>query len=178
VTGPATARRVAAAALVAVLAACGGEGKSVVPTVGKPAPEYAATTLEGAPASLAGLRGRPVLLNVWATWCHPCREELPDLERLHQTLSPRGLAVVGVSIDDSGTGAAEVRDFARRYGVTYPLWRDPDQQVMSTFRAVGVPGTYLIGADGTLLWKHVGPVKADDPELGRVLEAALAGKRS
>lgn len=168
-------RKLAAAVvlgLAALASGCGGEGGAVA-EVGKPVPAYAATTVEGDSISLAGMRGKAVLLNVWATWCHPCREELPDLQRLHERHAPRGLTVVGVSVDDASTAGTDVRDFARRYGVTYPLWRDPDERVLSTFRAVGVPNTYLIAPDGTLLWKRLGPVKADDPELAAALERAM-----
>jgi cytochrome c biogenesis protein CcmG/thiol:disulfide interchange protein DsbE len=161
------------------LAACdGGKGGGGIPRVsqvGEPAPAYEAKTIAGEPASLAALRGKPVLLNVWATWCHPCREELPDLERLHQANAARGLRIVGVSIDEAGL-EREVADFARDYGVTYELWLDPDNRVSSTFAAVGVPITVLIGPDGTLLWRHLGPVKADDPELTRLIEQSLGAK--
>ena len=162
--------------LLLALAACkgeGGRGMARVPQAGDPAPEYAAKTMAGQPVTLASLRGSPVLLNVWATWCHPCREELPDLERLHQANRARGLRIVGVSIDQGGQEKA-VADFAREYGVTYEIWLDPDDRVSSAFATVGVPTTVLIAPDGTLLWRHLGPVKADDPDLLRALEQALA----
>ena len=156
--------------LLLILAAC-GEAPGGAPAVGRPAPEFAAVALEGArPVSLQALRGRPVLLNVWATWCHPCRQEIPALQKIHRTR--RGLEVVGVSIDEPGQDD-EIRAFLRRYGATYPIWLDPDDRVSSTFATVGVPTTFLIGADGTLLWKHVGPVSAEDPGLVRALAAAL-----
>ncbi|HEU0054005.1 MAG TPA: TlpA disulfide reductase family protein [Longimicrobium sp.] len=151
----------------------GGGGIVRAPQVGEPAPAYAAKTVAGQEVTLASMRGKPVLLNVWATWCHPCREELPDLERLHQAHAARGLRIVGVSIDAAGQ-EKEVADFAREYGVTYDLWLDPDDRVSSVFASVGVPTTVLIGPDGTLLWRHLGPVKADDPELLKALEQALA----
>lgn len=142
------------------------------PVVGEPAPAYAARTADGNPISLADLRGQTVLLNVWATWCHPCRDELPDLQRLHEANAARGLRIVGVSVDAAGQ-EAEVVAFAREYGVTYDVWLDPKESVSSTFRTIGVPSTFLIAPDGTLLWRHVGPVKADDPELTRLLGQTL-----
>ena len=144
------------------------------PKVGGPAPAYAATTLEGAPISLADMRGQTVLLNVWATWCHPCRAEMPDLEKIHQAYAGRGLKLVGVSIDEAGM-KGEMAEFVQEFGVTYAIWHDPAQDVSSTFATVGVPTTFLIGKDGRLLWKHVGPVKADDKELNRLIEQSLAG---
>ena len=159
-----------AAALV--LAACREGGAPRVPQGGDEAPAYAAESIDGKPVSLAGLRGSPVLLNVWATWCIPCRQELPDLQKLHEENAARGLVIVGVSVDVAGQ-EADVREFAREHGVTYPIWLDPQERVSSAFATVGVPTTVLIGPDGTLLWRHVGPVKADDPELRRLIEQSL-----
>jgi len=161
-----------ALALVAALALAACEaGRRGPPAVGDPSPALEAVALEGGrPVSLQQLRGRPVLLNVWATWCHPCREEIPALQRIQQTRP--GLAVVGVSIDQAGEEDA-IRRFLRGFGATYTVWLDPEDRVSSTFATVGVPTTFLIGADGTLLWKHVGPVRAEDPALNRALDAAL-----
>ncbi|MET0396091.1 MAG: TlpA disulfide reductase family protein [Longimicrobiaceae bacterium] len=166
-------RAAARAALLLALAACGAEGRVAPPEVGNPAPAYAATALDGDTVSLAGLRGRVVLLNVWATWCHPCREEIPALQQLHELYAPRGLALVGVSVDNRADRPA-VASFAREYGMTYAVWLDPDERVSSTFRTLGVPSTFLLGRDGTILWKHVGPVNARDPELVRLLGQALS----
>lgn len=167
--------RVLAAALAVALTAC-GEGVPAPVVVGKEAPAYEAKTIDGAPASLAALRGRPVLLNVWATWCGPCEKEMPDLQRLHERAGPRGLVIVGVSIDQPGEAQA-VRDFAREKGVTFPIWHDPEDRFSSTFRVIGVPTTFLIAPDGTLLWRHTGPVRADDPQLAALIDKAVAGAR-
>lgn len=159
--------------LLAALAACAGEGAGgAAPQVGSPAPEYASVSMSGDSVSLAGLRGKVVLFNVWATWCHPCREEIPALQALYERHRAEGLEVVGVSVDNRGEREG-VRSFAGEYGVTYPVWLDPEERVASTFRTVGVPSTFLIGRDGEILWKHLGPVRADDPELNRLLAEAL-----
>jgi peroxiredoxin len=162
-------RLFAAALFGLVLGAC----ESIPPgEVGAPAPAYRAATMAGDTVSLADLRGRTVLLNVWATWCHPCREELPVLQRLHEANADRGLTVIGVSIDATGAGDAIV-DFASRYGVTYPLWHDPDNTVSTTFQGIGVPLSLLIGPDGVVRWKHLGPVRDGDQALAAALETAL-----
>ena len=158
------------AGVLLLSAACGDVPGTV--QVGAPAPAYAATRLEGGPASLAELRGRPVLMNVWATWCHPCREEMPALEQIHRTYAPRGLQVLGVSIDQGGQERA-IRAFLAEFGVTYAQWLDPEGEVQSIYSTIGVPNTFLIAADGTLLWKHVGPLTADDPTLRGHIEGAL-----
>ena len=159
-----------------VLAACGGRDDVAAhpPEIGQPAPQYRAVTLTGDSASLEQLRGRVVLLNVWATWCHPCREEIPVLQALHTRYAPRGLELVGVSVDSRGEEDT-IREFAADFGMTYPLWLDPDERVQSTFLAIGVPATFLIDREGMLRWRHVGPVRASDPTLVREIERALAG---
>lgn len=160
--------------VVVVVLACKGDddGTARPPEIGKPAPDYRAVSLTGDSVSLAGARGRVVLLNVWATWCHPCREEIPILQVLHERYASGGLELVGVSVDARGEEDT-IREFAKDFGMTYPLWLDPDERVQSTFLAIGVPATFLIDRAGVLRWRHVGPVHADDSTLVRELERAL-----
>lgn len=169
------AARALGAALVVAAVACGGESTRTVAstvTVGQPAPAYAATLLDGTPTSLANHRGEVVLLNVWATWCKPCREEIPALDSLHREFGARGLRVVGVSIDVAGdTGL--IAGFARGLGASYELWLDPDDKVSTTFRAIGVPSTALVDREGVLRWRHMGPVRASDVTLRALLDSAL-----
>ena len=162
---------------VLLLAACGDAPGGGPVRVGQEAPVYAAETLEGERAALAQLRGKPVLLNVWATWCHPCRQEVPALEELHRTYGPRGLQVIGVSIDQ-GDQEQGIREFMQEYSASYPVWLDPDGEVATVFSTMGVPNTFLIGPEGQVLWKHVGPVKADDAELRRLIEQSLPAART
>ena len=172
-----------AAAVVAIGLACGlglgggacaarEEASRAVVSVGAPAPAYAAQREDGSPVSLAEHRGEVVLLNIWATWCKPCRAEIPALETLHQRHQAQGLRIAGVSIDVDDD-RAKVREFAAALGASYTLWYDPDDKVSTTFLAIGVPASYLIGRDGTLRWRHVGPVTADDPALNAALATAL-----
>lgn len=146
------------------LVGCEAANVRRAPEVGARAPEYAARSLAGDSASLAAHEGEVVLLNVWATWCLPCREEIPALQRLHERFGDEGLRIVGVSVDARGE-EANVKEFARTFGVTYDIWLDPAEQVISAFRVIGVPTTYLIDRDGIVRWKHIGPVRDDDQEL-------------
>lgn len=141
--------------------------------VGTPVPEYRAVSVNGDSVSLDGLRGKPVLLNVWATWCHPCRDEIPELQRLYERYRERGLELVGVSVDAVGHDDA-IGAFARQYGMTYPVWRDPDETVSATFLVVGVPATFLIDRGGILRWKKTGPIQPGDSTLTAAIEQALA----
>lgn len=140
--------------------------------VGNVAPAYAATTLAGDKTSLGKLRGKVVLLNVWATWCVPCREEVPYLESLYQRETARGFEVIGVSVDARGSENA-IADFQRDFKMTYPIWLDPDQNVQALYRALGVPASYLIDRDGVLRWQKLGAIRSNDPMLIQALELAL-----
>ena len=159
-------------ALLLSLAACETPAIERAPEVGALAPEYSAVTLAGDSVSLADLEGEVVLLNVWATWCIPCQKEIPALQRLHEEYSAQGLRIVGVSVDARGE-EGYVKEFAESYGVGYDVWLDPAERVISTFRVIGVPNTYLIDREGRVLWKHIGPVVDDDPNLLTEIRGAL-----
>ncbi len=115
---------------------------------------YQASGTDGKQVSLADLRGKAVMLNGWATWCTDCKKEMPDLERLHQEFAGQGFTVIGVSTDNQFSDA-KVTAFAERIGVTYPIWRDPDDRFTPTFRAIGLPHTVLFDRDGNVVhvWK-------------------------
>lgn len=138
----------------------------------RPAPAYGAVTLQGDSITLADLRGEVVLLNVWATWCTPCRQEIPELQALHEEHADEGLRVVGVTVD-SRAAESQVHQFIDDSGMTYDVWKDPDQTAVSTFEAIGVPLTVLIDRDGRMVWRHLGAFQRGDPELVRAVETAL-----
>jgi cytochrome c-type biogenesis protein len=167
-------RRLAGASSIALLllAACGAETGQGPAVVGQQAPAYSAISIAGDSVSLAGLRGNVVLLNVWATWCPPCREEMPGLEALHQELSPKGLRVVGVSID-RGSARPEIDSFLRDNGVTFSILHDGDERITRVFRTAGVPETYLIGHDGTLLNRWIGKIDPASRSIREPVERAL-----
>lgn len=138
-------------------------------------PDYTADRLDDdGELSLAALRGKVVVLNVWATWCVPCREEMPYLEELNRRYGSQGLQIVGVSIDGGGADG-RVRDFADDLGVTFTILRDPDNTFQRTFRTTGVPESLLIGRDGEVLFRWKGPLQANDADDIALIEGALAG---
>src|SRR5205085_1882877 len=108
-----------------------------------PVPAYRATSLSGDSVSLAGERGKIVLLNIWATWCHPCREEIPVLRVLNEKYKGRGLELVGISVDADGADD-NIKEFVKEFQMTYPIWRDPSERISARFLIVGVPATFLI----------------------------------
>jgi cytochrome c-type biogenesis protein len=154
-----------------LVAAC-ADRPALPGTVGEPAPAYGAVSMRGDSLDLTSMKGEVVLLNVWATWCIPCRREVPELQALHQDLEARGLRVWGVSID-GGEADADVSGFMEDFRMTYTVLRDPGERVLSVFRIQGVPASYLIDREGVVRWRTIGPFKAADPELQAALQKAL-----
>jgi peroxiredoxin len=148
-----------------------------VVTVGKLVPDYGAVDLDGTPVRLAELRGEVVLLNVWATWCYPCRREMPGLEELHRELEPSGLNVIAVSVDAAGA-AGDIREFLDELGLTMAVLHDSRADVSRAFSTMGVPETFLIGADGTLLHHWRGRIDAHSESVRGPVRAALAAMHS
>ena len=111
--------------------------------------------LDGEDVSLEGLlkSNKAVLLNFWATWCPPCREEIPDLIKLQETYQGRSFTVLGV---DVGESAAKVSSFADKIGINYPVVLDGNNRVAETYGIVGIPTSMLIGSDGKILGVYYG----------------------
>jgi cytochrome c-type biogenesis protein len=142
------------------------------PVVGRQTPAFGARSLAGDSVSLAGLEGKAVLLNFWATWCAPCRHETPFLQALHEERAADGLAIVGVSMD-TGDARAEVEEFVAEYGVTYSVLIDPQMRGMDVYRVLGLPATFLIDRKGILRWMRFGPVGESDQDFLNALESIL-----
>lgn len=142
------------------------------PRVGSEAPAYGGTTLAGDSIALEGLRGQVVLLNLWATWCAPCRQETPFLEALFKERKGQGLTVLGVSLD-TGDARDQVADFVEEYSVTYPILLDPQMRGMDLYRVLGLPASFLIDREGTLRWMRIGPVMENDKDFLNALESTL-----
>ena len=144
--------------------------------IGTKAPGWTATTLDAAPRprTLADYRGDVVLLNIWATWCGPCRIEMPSIQKLHQAWGPKGLKVVAVSIDDPGAEQA-IRDFAKEYGLTFEILHDAPGAIQKEYQTTGVPETFVIARDGTIRKKVIGAVNWDSPG-NQALIAQLLGE--
>ena len=121
------------------------------------APRYDVVTLDGARLGPEALRGRVVLVNVWATWCGPCRAEMPLLQRMYERHRARGLVVLGLSVDVAGEGA--VREFLRARGVTYPVAVVGPGGVVAAFGGVrGYPTSFLLDRDGVVRHQVLGPL--------------------
>lgn len=139
--------------------------------VGDLAPEYTARAVTGDSVSIREYDGA-VLLNVWATWCVPCREEMPALDSLHRAYRERGLRVVGANID-SGDALNAVRNFATDYNIGFDLLLDPQQRVVRTFRTAGVPESFLIDRHGRIAARWIGKFDPLADQVVTAVEGAL-----
>ncbi len=125
--------------------------------VGSEAPGFLAVDVSnssGESKSLSDYRGKVVLLNIWATWCGPCRAEMPSIEALHKDLESQGLAVVAVSVDDPNAIAA-IREFVDEYKLTFDILHDQTQLFRGVYRYFGVPETYVIDRKGVIRRKEI-----------------------
>lgn len=125
------------------------------PLLGKLAPDFRLTALDGSTVDLAGLRGRPVIVNFWASWCAPCREEAPLLRRVQEEDRDRDLVVLGVIFEDSPENA---RAFMQRYDQRYPGLLDPDGRTAVDYGVFGIPETYFVRRDGIVTYKQTGAI--------------------
>ena len=116
--------------------------------VGTAAPVFTLNDDSGANVSLQQYHGRIVLMNLWASWCPPCRAEMPDLQRLSQQFGSAGLVVVGVN---EGESPARARAFAQSLGIRFPIWIDDQQRYGRLYAALGMPTTVIIGRDGNVV---------------------------
>ena len=134
-------------------------------------PEYSSLNLDGSKFELTSRRGKVVLLNVWATWCGPCRFEIPELQRIHNAYAGRGFEVVGVSVDQ--TPVESVREFVTEHKMTYPVVHDQEERLAGILEASVLPTSVLIDRDGKIVWKKVGAILEGDEELKNAIEKAL-----
>jgi len=148
------------AAIVAFLGAGAFLGIKLAPEifpvgVDSPAPSFTATDLgTGRQVTLADYKGQVVLLNIWATWCEPCKVEMPSMEQLEKELGPSGLKIVAVSVDEGSADA--VRQFARDYGLTFGILHDPSGRIQRIYQTTGIPESFVINREGRIVKKVIG----------------------
>ena len=140
---------------VAALLIALGEDVPAPLTRGSAAPGFEVTALStSAPISLESLRGRVVLVNFWATWCKPCEDEMPAMERLYRRLQPRGFELLAVSVDED---PVLVEAFRERLGISFPIAMDSGQAVARLYQTTGFPESVLIDRDGRVVERYIGP---------------------
>lgn len=141
-------------AVLGALAACSGSDEST----GKDLPKAKLTDLRTEEPADWGAEGRPMVVNFWASWCTPCRAEMPAFDRVHRTLGDK-VAIVGVTDEDDHEAAAQA---AKKSGATYPLLVDEDQTLLTDLQLSGLPGTVFVDADGNVIGHHLGALTEEE----------------
>jgi thiol-disulfide isomerase/thioredoxin len=158
--------------MVAVLALLGACGKSKVE---ESLPELTLTGLDGTQTSARSFRGKLLVLNVWATWCHPCRKEMPSLQRLSNKADSKRIIVAGIATDQSVNA---VKEFMMLYKISFPIFTDTPSNVANNLGVRVFPETLLISPDGKIVQRIAGDRDWDSPAMLKVLEDAYEGKKS
>jgi peroxiredoxin len=143
----------------------------IQPLEGKKAQDFALPTLDGKIVRFSDLKGKVVLLTFWASWCPACRLEMPKLEEVHRRYKDRDLAVLTVAIDTRGKKS--VYPFAKGFGFTFPILLDPKNDIMDRYRVNLIPTTFVVGRDGELLGKAIGPKNWKSGNAERFFEGLL-----
>ena len=156
--------------LIIVLVASGLVASSVVAQISGPAPNFTLQATSGDSVSLADLKGQVVMLNFWATWCGPCREEMPHLEALHQRYSDLGFTLLGVNVEEDPSGAEK---FLEETPVTFQILFDPKNQVSEMYDVIAMPSTVLVDRTGAMRFIHHGYQSGYESEYQTQVRALL-----
>jgi len=125
------------------------------------APAFDLPRLAGGRTSLAGLEGQVALINFWATWCKPCEDEMPAMQRLYDGLAGDGFELLAISVDES---VDDVRAFNERLALSFPVLLDPDQEAARRYQTTGFPESILVDREGRIVERYVGPREWDHPD--------------
>lgn len=123
--------------------------------VKEPAPSFALALLDGKSFQFSEHKGKPVLINFFASWCLPCRDEMPVLEKIVRNYQPKGVVFLGIAVDDT---EEKMKDFVKRYDVTFPVGLDKTAEIQKSFGLYGIPTTYFIDRNGIINYSHSGVV--------------------
>ncbi len=138
------------------------------PMEGKQAPDFDLPSLGGKNVRLADLNGKVLFINIWATWCLPCREEMPSMEKLYRLLKGPDFEMIGISVDKDPEKS--VAPFVKELGLTFPILLDPKSETAAKYKITGVPETYLVAPNGVIIHHLIGPAKWDRPDIVEALK--------
>ena len=134
--------------------------------------DFALPDLQGNTVRLSDLRGKVVLINVWATWCYPCRVEMPSMHALYQDYREKGFEILAISIDVQGKDV--VAPFVAEYGLSFPVLLDPDNVVSTRLQGRGIPASYLLDKQGRIAGVEIGAKDWNSGKMRRLLDQLLA----
>jgi peroxiredoxin len=144
------------------------------PQEGYLAPGFTLPDLAGKPVSLSEFRGKVVLLNIWATWCAPCKREIPSLDRLYQMRKDKDFEVLAVSVDRAAS--SKVASFVAEHQMSFPVLHDVRGEVGNQYWARAIPSSFLLDREGVIRWKVAGAIRWDDPGVLNRVDQLLAQK--
>ena len=154
--------------------------RPVIP--GRPAPGFSVVDLDGAPQTLEDFGGKVLLVNIWATWCAPCREEMPSLQRLYEAVGDPEFEILAISIDAPfgqsdafGRAGGDLSSYAESLGLTFSILHDSSGKVQRTFQTTGVPESFVIDRDGVIFKKVAGATAWDADQNVQLIRRLLGG---
>ncbi|MED1722180.1 peroxiredoxin [Brevibacillus parabrevis] len=125
---------------------------------GNAAPDFELQQLDGKKVKLSDFRGKKVIVNLWATWCPPCRAEIPDMQQYYEANKDNDVVILGVNLTTTETKPEDVGAFVKAYGMTFPVLLDEDKQVTNEYKAISIPTSYIIDSNGIVQHKYIGPM--------------------
>jgi peroxiredoxin len=150
------------------LAACGDNDGAGGPKVGQAAPDFQLATVSGSPVKLSDFKGKPVLVNFWATWCMPCKYEMPQIEEIYRQYQAQGLVVLGINDKED---APTVKQFVSDGGYSWPMLLDTDESLKTRYQVVGMPTSFFVDRQGVVRSTWVGGMEKDtlQTQLSKIL---------
>ncbi len=146
------------------------------PMEGKKAPSFTLKNLNGETVRLKDHLGKILFINIWATWCEPCREEMPAMEKLYNTLKGKDFEMLAISIDKDGEKS--VRPYVKELGLTFPVLLDPKNRVSKKYKTTGVPETFIVNRNGTIVYHQLGPENWASPEMIETFKEMMFGQKN
>jgi peroxiredoxin len=153
------------------VAACTGDARGI--EVGDRVPDYSAPDLAGEEVAFADHLGEVVLINVWATWCGPCRVEMPPIQDIYNRFKDRGFTVLAVSIDTGPGHSDKVDEFVRELGLDFPVLLDPEDRIGRVLQTIGVPETFVVDREGRIIKRWIGATDWDSEANRALIEELL-----
>ena len=144
------------------------------PHVGVQAPDFTLTDMDGRSVTLSKYRGKVVMLNFWATWCPPCRAEVPSIEKLYRRMQGKDFALLAVNVENNGRDS--VAAFAKEIPISFPVLLDPDHRVTTLYQVNGIPQTYILDKNGVIVQDVQGGVDWTSPQVVAYLSSLMKGE--
>lgn len=135
--------------------------KTVGVEKGNLAPDFELQALTGEKLKLSELRGKKVIVNLWATWCPPCRAEMPDMQSFYEENKEKGVVILGINLTPTETNPEAVSAFVQAYGITFPILLDTEKQVSNVYKTISIPTSFIIDSNGVIQNKFIGPMNQE-----------------